>query len=115
MSNNIYDALRMNDELPEIQNTLAEMILKSHLSTKAALTVDECAIYTGMAKSYIYKLTHEGIIPHAKPNGKKIYFDRVELEQWLLSNKVRGDRCLNDLIKQTAEVLNRKASIGYKG
>ena len=55
--------------------------LKIRLCNKAALTVDECALYTGMAKSYIYKLTHEGIIPHAKPNGKKIFFDRLELDQ----------------------------------
>lgn len=114
MNNNITDALRKNDELPDIQNTIAEMILKSHLSNKAALTVDECALYTGMAKSYIYKLTHEGIIPHSKPNGKKIFFDRLELDQWLLGNKIRGDNSLSEFIKSSAKTLNRKASINCR-
>lgn len=113
MKNDISDALRKNDELPDIRNTIEEMILKSHLCNKAALTVDECALYTGMAKSYIYKLTHEGIIPHAKPNGKKIFFDRLELDQWLLGNKIKGDISESDFIKKTAADLNQKAS--YKG
>lgn len=114
MKNDISDALRKNDELPDIQNTIAEMILKSHLSNKAALTVDECVLYTGMAKSYIYKLTHEGIIPHAKPNGKKIFFDRLELDQWLLGNKIKGGISESDFIKKKAESLNKKASINYR-
>lgn len=114
MKNDISDALRKNDELPDIRNTIEEMILKSHLSNKAALTVDECALYTGMAKSYIYKLTHEGIIPHSKPNGKKIFFDRLELDQWLLGNKIKSERSLGDFIKKTAESLNKKASINYR-
>jgi len=28
-----------------------------------------------------------GIIPSYKPNGKKLYFNREELNSWLLSNK----------------------------
>lgn len=37
----------------------------------------------------MYKLTHQGRIPHFKPHGKNIYFNREELEQWLLQNPVR--------------------------
>ena len=113
MNNDISDALRKNDELPDVQNTIAEMILKSHLSNKAALTLDECALYTGMAKSYIYKLTHEGVIPYSKPNGKKIFFDRLELDQWLLGNKIKGYISESDFIKKKAKSLNKKASINY--
>ena len=44
--------------------------------------------YMGISKSYLYKLTMGQKIPHFKPMGKMCYFNRVELEQWLQSNRV---------------------------
>lgn len=32
---------------------------------------------------------HQGRIPHFKPHGKHIYFNREELERWLLQNPVK--------------------------
>lgn len=57
-------------------------------STKEVLTSDEAARYMGVSKSYLYKLTMRGEIPHYKPMGKMCYFNRAELEQWLQQNKV---------------------------
>jgi excisionase family DNA binding protein len=57
------------------------------LSQKTVLNFDEVAIYTGLSKSYLYKLTCTGGIPCYKPNGKNIYADRKELDQWLLRNR----------------------------
>ena len=57
---------------------------------KKVLTLDEAIIYTGYKKSYFYKLLSAGIIPHSKPNGKNVFFDREKLEQWLLSNPRKG-------------------------
>lgn len=56
--------------------------------TKEVLTSDEAARYMGMSKSYLYKLTMRQEIPHFKPTGKVIYFNRTEVEQWLQSNRV---------------------------
>ena len=42
----------------------------------------------GVSKSYLYKLTMRQQIPHFKPMGKMCYFNRLELEQWLQSNRV---------------------------
>ncbi|VBB48195.1 Putative excisionase (fragment) [uncultured Paludibacter sp.] len=58
------------------------------LSQKDVLTFDEACIYTGLSRSYMYKLTHQHKVPHSKPFGKMIYFDRNELNKWLLQNKV---------------------------
>ena len=55
---------------------------------KEVLTCEEAARYLGMSKSYLYKLTMRQQIPHYKPLGKMCYFNRVELEQWLQSNRV---------------------------
>ena len=58
------------------------------LNTKEVFTCDEVAAYTGLSKSQIYKLTMRKAIPHYKPSGKYNYFNRVEVEQWMQSNRV---------------------------
>jgi len=56
------------------------------LIDKNVLTIKDVSEYTGFKTSYLYKLTSSGIIPHSKPNGKTIYFDKAKLEEWMLSN-----------------------------
>lgn len=56
--------------------------------TKEVLTSDEAARYMGISKSHLYKLTMRHEIPHYKPTGKVVYFNRTEVEQWLQSNRV---------------------------
>lgn len=57
-------------------------------ATKTVLTFDEGCNYTGLTKSFMYKQTSQGKIPHYKPQGKMIYFERAELEKWLLRNRI---------------------------
>ncbi|MCH5222244.1 MAG: helix-turn-helix domain-containing protein [Muribaculaceae bacterium] len=57
-------------------------------TTKEVLTSDEAAAYMGISKSYLYKLTMRGAVPHYKPMGKMCYFNRNELEQWLQQNRI---------------------------
>ena len=47
---------------------------------KTVLNFAEACEFTGLSKTYMYKLTHQGRIPHFKPHGKNIYFNREELE-----------------------------------
>ena len=53
------------------------------------LSFNETCSFLGYSKSYLYKLTHSRQICHYKPNGKKIYFKRSDLEAWLLRNRVK--------------------------
>lgn len=57
------------------------------LSQKTVLNFVEVAAYTGLSKSYLYKLTSNGGIPCYKPQGKQIYFSKLEIDQWLLQNR----------------------------
>jgi len=57
-------------------------------SQKNVFTFDEACRFTGLSKSHLYKLTSRQRVPHSKPNGKLVYFDRVELEKWLLNNRI---------------------------
>ena len=70
----------------EIQREL-EQIKTLLLSKKNVLNINELADYTGYSKSYIYKLTSRNAIPYFKPSGKSVFFDRVEIDTWLLKNK----------------------------
>ena len=57
------------------------------LSQKTVLNFDEVAAFTGLSKSYLYKLTSSGGIPCFKPQGKHIYFNKQEIDQWLMQNR----------------------------
>ena len=52
----------------------------------------ECACkHLSISKSYLYKLTCKNQIPFYKPNGKKIYFEKAELNKWLLKNRIKPE------------------------
>jgi len=55
---------------------------------KTVLNINEVSQLIGLSKSTIYKLTCSGGIPHFKKS-KHLYFDKVEIEAWLKSDKVK--------------------------
>ncbi|MBT6834848.1 MAG: helix-turn-helix domain-containing protein [Bacteroidetes bacterium] len=62
----------------------------NNINTKQVLTLQEVSNYTGLSMSYLYKLTHNSELPFYKPNGKKIFIDRLELETWLKRNRIKS-------------------------
>lgn len=79
------------------------------LSQKTVLNFDEGADYTGISKSYLYKLTSAGGIPCYKPTGKLIYFNKAELDQWLLQNRKATS---GELEKSAASIVTLKSLNG---
>lgn len=80
------------EEIGKLAAAIRDNIAICH---KEVLTLDEAAQYTGMKKSYLYKLTAAKAIPHYKPNGKNCFFRRTELEDWLTTNPVATVADLN--------------------
>lgn len=78
----------MAEELKQVADLITANIINT---SKEVLTSDEAARYMGVSKSYLYKLTMTKQIPHYKPLGKMCYFNRLELEQWLQSNRHSTD------------------------
>lgn len=72
------DNLLILDRLDRLEKLL--------IGSKEVLTFDEACDYTGISRSYLYKLTALGKIPHSKPNGKLLFFERRKLVDWLLQN-----------------------------
>ena len=70
-------------ELKEIKKLLL-------LSAKNVLTLDDVCILTNLSKSHIYKLTYMKQIPYWKSDGGKyLFFDKKEIENWLLHTRIK--------------------------
>lgn len=84
-----------NEALKQITDLVTARTL---FATKEILTSEETALYMGVSKSYLYKLTMRREIPHYKPLGKLCYFNRQEIEAWLQSNRVATTSELDDRV-----------------
>ena len=70
-------------ELQERVNRLENLCY----AAKEVLNLEEAATFLGIAKSTLYKMTHENHLPYFKPSGKLIFFEKKALLDW-----VRGAR-----------------------
>ena len=66
-----------------------QQLEKSLYQAKNILSFEEACAFLNFSKSYLYKLTSACAIPHYKPSGKMVYFEREELEKWLRQNPVK--------------------------
>ncbi|RDK87383.1 helix-turn-helix domain-containing protein [Marinirhabdus gelatinilytica] len=78
------------------------MLQEQNLLKKEVLNLNEAAAYLDISASHLYKLTSQKQIPHFCPQGKKLYFNRAELDQWLQRNRQHSedeiDQMANDYI-----------------
>lgn len=77
----------MDINIIEKLNKIEELIKKQTLLQKTVLNVSEAADYLAISTSHLYKLTSNREIPFSCPQGKRIYFNREELDEWLQRNK----------------------------
>ncbi|WP_370862032.1 helix-turn-helix transcriptional regulator [Parabacteroides faecis] len=100
----------MNQELLEI---LRRIEFQTLLSAKQILNFEDVMFLTGLSKSHLYKLTSSHLIPHYKPMGKQIYFDRLEIEAWLKRNRVNAvdeveEKAVNYLVTRNMREYGKK-------
>ena len=77
---------QISEKLERIEARLAE--LGNHTIVKP-FDLAGGAEYLGISKSHLYQLTSKNLIAHYKPAGKKIYFDKADLDEYLRRNRVR--------------------------
>ena len=76
---------------PTTQNVLDKLtVIESLLvaTQPKPLTLKEAAEFLDFSRSYLYRLTSQGRVPCYKPEGKRVYFDRAELVNWLKRNRI---------------------------
>lgn len=64
---------------------------KQVFHTKNVLSFEEASRFLNLSKSYLYKLTSGNLIPHYKPQGKMLYFERAELIGGMVASQSRQD------------------------
>lgn len=72
------------EQLREIKRILEE----SAQSNEGFMTIDELAVYMALSKSALYKLTSKNEIPFYTPGGKKMYFRKREIDEWIERSRV---------------------------
>lgn len=83
--------------------------LKSLLyAAKEVLNLEEAAVFLGISKSSLYKMTHNQVVPFYKPNNKMVYFEKSELLKWLRQNPVASQT----QISEEAQAYLRNTAIG---
>ena len=66
---------------------IKEFIAKLTLVNREVLNLSDAAIYAGISKSYLYKLTSARLIPFYRPATKLIFFKREEIDSWRLKTR----------------------------
>ena len=79
----VVDPNLVNERFKSIEDTL--------YTTKDILNMKEVSLYLDISQSLLYKLTCNGEIPHFKPRGKMIFFEKKELIEWIKKNKFCGN------------------------
>jgi excisionase family DNA binding protein len=98
----------MDNNIIERLNSIEKLLVEQQTMQKQVLNFNETCKYLELSQSHLYKLTSTGAIPHYKPNGKKIYFNREELDNWLLRNRIDSQ---NEIEQQAANFLIKKGNI----
>lgn len=55
---------------------------------KDMLNISEAAKYLNISKGHMYRLTSTREISYTKPNGKNIFFERKDLDEWKRRNPI---------------------------
>ena len=77
---------------------MEQKVMLGEISSKQVLTTKEAAAYLGWSMSYLYQQTRLHTIPHYCPMGKTLYFDRLELDEWMKRTRVAS----NDELQEKA-------------
>jgi excisionase family DNA binding protein len=76
----------MNEQILERLNNIEQLLAQQ---TDKLMSFREACEYADLSASQMYKYTHRGEIPHYKPNGKKLYFSKSDLDVWLKRNRIK--------------------------
>jgi excisionase family DNA binding protein len=98
----------MDTNIIEQLNRIEKLLMEQQTMQKQVLNFKEASTYLELSQSHLYKLTSTNAVPHYKPNGKKIYFQREELNNWLLRNRMNP---LDEIEQQAADYLIKKGRV----
>lgn len=81
-----------------------EKLIEQGINADRPMNIKEASEFLGLSVSYVYTLCNQKKLCHYKPNGKKIYFLRQDLLDFMTRNKVSSESQVND---KAMEYINR--------
>ena len=87
-----------NEILLERLDKIEQLLTEHTLSTKEILNLHEAALFLDISRSHLYKLTSQKQIPHFCPQGKKLYFRRDDLQNWLQRNRQEVEETVEERV-----------------
>lgn len=92
------------ERLDRIEKAIEQLSANSSLAhTNDPMEIKALSAYIKTSPSAIYKFTSEGLIPHYR-NGKKLYFKREEINEWIFTTNVNTgydiDKAAKDYIRK---------------
>jgi excisionase family DNA binding protein len=87
----------IDDKFKVFRIEIEKLISKNESNdTKTIFDFEKACEFIGCSASYLYKKTSCAEIPHYK-NGRRVYFIKESLEEWLLKNKVHTITEINEV------------------
>ena len=77
------------------------------INDKNILTVEGLMGYTGFSRKQIYKLTSTRRIPHYKPSGRKLFFKKDEIDEWITQGRVHTISEINSQIFESQNLFEK--------
>lgn len=96
----------LSKQVAELQGRILSLEHLLHQG-KDVLTLEEAAKFMGIARSSLYKMTHEQTIPFYKPNGKMIFFEKSDLLAWVRKNRVSSE---TEIAEEAERIIQRLAT-----
>ena len=91
---------------PEVINERLKSIEETLYTTKDILNIKEVCQYLDISQSLLYKLTCSGEIPHFKPRGKMIFFEKKELIEWIK----KGNLLSSEITKGSSKTISNDST-----
>ena len=91
---------------PEVINERLKSIEETLYTTKDILNMKKVCQYLGISQSLLYKLTCSGEIPHFKPRGKMIFFEKKELIEWIK----KGNLLSSEITKGSSKTISNDST-----
>ena len=76
---------------------------------KEIMNANEACEFLGIRKSRLYRLTSEKIIPHYKPDGQLLLFNRDDLLKWLERSKIETGEEIEERAQKQCLTRSRNA------
>lgn len=100
----------LDDRLNSIESLLQKILERDTrpdvVPQPTIFNLEQLTAYAGLSRQTVYKLTSRRELPHSK-RGKRLFFEKAAIDQWLLENRVKTNREIN---QQASEYLSKKTT-----